>query len=82
VNRVLMLILLLMSFALIMAIAFWSLRSPAAVVRERVMRTPEQQWAWQEHQHREWEWNKAYANREFKRCLAKFGYDKCMGRTY
>lgn len=52
------------------------------IFRERQMRTPEQQEAWQRHQHAEWEWNKRYDNRDFKKCLLKRGYDVCMARTY
>jgi hypothetical protein len=52
------------------------------VFRERLPRTPEQQQAWQEHQHAEWEWQKRYDGRDFRRCLLKQGYDKCMGRSY
>jgi hypothetical protein len=52
------------------------------VFRERQVRTPAQQQAWQEHQQDEWEWNKTYDRRDFQRCLVKHGYDKCMGRSY
>ena len=81
--RLLTWILLIMSIAMILAMIMWNLGNPQlGVLRERVLRTPEQQWAWQEHQQREWEWNKRYANRDFKKCLVKAGYDKCMGRSY